>query len=186
MVKYIWSIGLLGVLAVRGECLSARERYVLKSSSNEQYKPRQIWLWDNKRKRVLWKREVDDAPKVTWSKDHRSLAVECLQNSFHVLVWREGFRLRDFAPIGNYSMGCVWSPDNRRLLIRYGADGDKDLGVGVLYCLELRSWPRYHYFSIGAASKMRWRNARTVVFGDWDYGPPQGMTDQIWRVPSQK
>lgn len=128
--------------------------------------------------------------ECTWSDDHRALAVEgnlVDGNRPCVLVWREGFRAREFAVFGDYSMGVLWSPDKRRLLVRYGISGDVDVDVGTLYCLELKPWPRYRCYKLGVAHKLQWNDSRMVTYWDVEYRETSlGLGDKhVWHVPSR-
>ena len=187
--------------------VKASERYVLRWKSvkvkvaNYSSEEWDVWLWDSKRKRVLWKRRLDnfnplaDKESVHWSKDRRALAIDCLAESgWQVLVWREGYRLRDFGVPGDwdYTMGCAWSPDNRRLLVRCGSSGDTDIDIGKLYCLQLQAWPRYKVFKLGIAREFKWKNRKTAVFWNidenHDYGPNADipaplMPPHFWHAP---
>lgn len=120
-------------------------------------------LRDKKLNRILWTRKIYN-PQVTWSKDKRAVAVE---DSGRFLVWREGYRLRDFAVSGgyDYSMGCSWSPDNKRLLIRFGMSGMSDVDAGRLFCLTLGRGRTYKYSHVaGSVREMKWRDNRTVLY----------------------
>jgi hypothetical protein len=100
-----------------------------------------------------------------WSPDRRALAVSVYDGRVRVLVWREGFQL--LVPYGyDYTMGCAWSPDNRRLLMRVGASAATDTDTGALYCLKLGRWPRYKYFDVGEGGirKFAWKSRKTVIY----------------------
>lgn len=162
--------------------VKASERYVLrwKTVKMPPYDLEEwdVWLWDRQKKRVLWKRHMDSFSAeggVHWSQDRRALAIEGgIPSQWRFLVWREGYRLRDFGVPGgdDYTMGCAWSPDNRRLLVRSGSSGDSTADIGALYCLRLKSWPNYKYFNLGSARDFKWKNRKTVVFWDVDFDDP--------------
>lgn len=150
--------------------VEAQERYQLRSrpvvGRNEKY----VWLHDTWRNQALWKRRLTHWMTSYWSKDGKALAIECQTRNLEkvqtgVMVWREGYRLRFFGVPGGheYPMGCLWSPDNRRLLVRAGGSGAADLDYGDLFCLKLGRWPSYQLFDIGPARKMAWMNASTVM-----------------------
>ena len=192
-------VGLLGCVPARAK---ASERYVLRwktaklaSSASDKW---DVWLWDSKRKRVLWKRRMDSFSQeaVHWSKDRRALAIECTivdssdKTPRRVLVWREGYRLRDFrVPDGDdYTMGCAWSPDKRRLLVLGGSSGDSQLVSGHLSCLELQVWPNYQVFKVGHAHRFLWKNRKTVVYQDFvefpdAHKPIPLAQSRIWHAP---
>ena len=153
-----------------------------------------VRLRNKKSKRIIWTRKVY-GPNVFWSKNHRAVAVDGVSQ---ILVWHEGYRLRDFAPIAarslggsyDYFMGCVWSPDNRRLLVRFGGSGNEDANLGALYCLKLGRWPRYQYKRAPSEHnvwKMAWRDSRTALFlPSYDTGKDYygySSTPRRWRVP---
>lgn len=173
------------------ERVEAHERYVLRSRTVKvpPYGSQEwdVWLWDRKKGRVVWKRRLDsfnEGEDVHWSRDGRALAVECgIPHRLRVLVWREGYRLRDFAPLGDYTMGCVWSPDNRRLLVRMGSSGAADIDYGPLYCLQLSSWPRYKYFRVGMARKMAWKNSKTAIYWELSDDYARLKPPRLWRAP---
>ena len=148
-----------------------------------------VWLWDKKRSRVVWKRHLDsfDAKEsVHWSKDRRALAIECgIPHQLRVLVWREGHRLRDFGVPGSddYTMGCVWSPDNRRLLVRGGSSGAADVDIGMLYCLKLGRWPDYKLYKLGTARKFAWKSRKTAIFWDVSDDYSTLRPPRFWRAP---
>jgi hypothetical protein len=187
----------LVVIVMLGLCWNQRRaeaspRYILRSRTF--YVPAHatdewdVWLWDTKRKRVVWKRRLDSYyPKddVHWSKDRRALAIECgIPHLFRVLVWREGYRLRDFGVPGynDYTMGCAWSPDNRRLLVRAGRSAASDIDYGTLYCLKLGSWPHYKLYKLGMARKFAWKNRKTVIF--WESSDNlTTLRPHLWRAP---
>ncbi len=190
-----------------GMCARAesRERYILHHARIMQNGSEtwNLWLQDTKRNRTLWKRRVLPfalSQSVHWSKNRRALAIECQSSSSghrvksELIVWRIGCRVRFFGVPGghDFTMGCLWSPDARRLLVRAGGSGAADLDYGELFCLEVGAWPHYKWFDIGGARKMTWRNGRTVVFWELEevgegsavhYGNLK--TPRLWRVPSE-
>ena len=149
-----------------------------------------VRLVNVKSHRIIWTRKVY-GPEVFWSKDRRAVAVEGV---YRLLVWREGYRVRDFAPIApkslggsfDYFMGAAWSPDNRRLLVRFGRSGNSTMGIGALYCLKLGLWPRYQYKKAPGSYyvwEMAWRDSRTALF--WPVDDKGGYPEKPrrWRVP---
>ena len=122
-----------------------------------------VSLRDKTLKRNLWTRELSD-PKITWSKNKRAVVVEDIT---HFLVWREGQSLRDFGvpTKWDYTMGCLWSPDNKRLLIRFGLSGMSDVDAGRLFCLKLGHGKTYNYSHVaGAVREIKWRDSKTVSY----------------------
>ena len=137
--------------------------------------------------RIIWTRKVyGPGPEVFWSKDRRAVAVQ----GFSLLVWREGHQLRDFGrPAGrDYFMGCVWSPNKRRLLFRCGASGSSmvgDNGAGSLFCLTLGPKPFYKCAPIdGGVTEMKWRNNRTVLYNALNYDAKGEVLvkSYVWRI----
>ena len=150
-----------------------------------------VWLRDNWRQKTLWSRTIDYHfdPKadLTWSKDHRALAVSNVANFW---VWRAGYQLRNFASPSDYMMGFAWSPDNRRLLARSDGSGASDIDYGGLYCLELGAWPRYKIFRVGAARSFGWDSPTKVRFTEMDEDAMRKASTpgylfrlRHWRVP---
>ncbi|MBW3637745.1 MAG: hypothetical protein KY445_14965 [Armatimonadetes bacterium] len=156
-----------------------------------------IRLWDKKTKRILWTRArvENQLYDIQWSKDRRAVAVGYFSpnsDDFQILIWREGYRLRTFAIPGgvDYSMGMVWSPDKRRLLIRGGGSGSSDVDAGPLYCLTLGRWPYYRVdsipFSDGGVRTMTWKDKRTVLYKELVLdanGSKVLIKPRVWRVP---
>lgn len=148
-----------------------------------------VSLRDNKMQRTLWTRTLYTyAPKIIWSPDKRAVFVGSVG---HFLVWREGHALRDFGVIKryDYTMGCAWSPDNQRLLIRFGVSAMSDVGefgVGRVFCLELGSGKFYKYSHVaGHVSEMKWRDSKTVlyrVFDSYENGKNTVTPLLKWRV----
>jgi hypothetical protein len=190
---------LLVVILMLGLCWNQRgaeasPRYILRSrtfympaNSGDEW---DIWLWDRKRKRVVWKRRLDSYdPKegVHWSKDRRALAIECgIPHRLRVLVWREGYRLRDFGVPGDndYTMGCAWSSDNRRLLVRAGYSGAVDINVGRLYCFKLERWPYYTIYKLGWARRFAWKSRKTAMYWGVESGTLATLrTPHLWYAP---
>lgn len=178
--------------AARAEAL---ERYTLHSRKIHGHAEKYVWLHDREQNRVVWKQRLVVFAQVYWSKDQKALAIEC-QTPKHkpgMMVWREGYRLRYFVVPGGheYPMGCVWSPDNQRLLVRAGGSGAAWLDQGELFCLRLGSWPRYKYSRFGWARKMAWQNNKTVISWeleeevDKEGNPTYGdiKKPRLWRVP---
>lgn len=166
----------------------ARDRYVLKYGPGEG--KRDFWLWDRNRRKVLWKRHfLNISPEnIHWSKDRRAVAIGAgAYPSARVIVWREGEPLRDLGlPRHNeYIMGCVWSPDNQRLLIRVGGSAANYLNYGTLFCLQLRRWPGYKFSELGGARKMAWKSRKTVVFWSLknEMEPGGSLKARQWRAP---
>lgn len=166
-------------------------RYVLdvRAIKGDEFKI--VTLRDKKLNHIVWTRKAYN-PQVTWSRDHRAVAVEGTGN---ILVWREGHKLRDFglpAQRGSsedYSMGCAWSPDKRRLLVRAGSSGSSmvgDNGAGSLFCFKLGSGNRYSYtFVAGDVTHMKWRDNRTILYEALDYNANMEATakNYVWRAP---
>lgn len=186
---------ILGVMMGTGETSYAKPSpYVLGiSEPRKAAGKRVIWLRNTKTKRVLWARKIDnsqfsdDSPAnafSTWSKDRKAVAVEAVV--WQMLVWREGYRLRNFRIPGDYTMGTVWSPDNRRLLVITGISADSDVGAGALYCLTIGRWPYYRWTLIDSGVRqMIWKNNRTVAY--WKVktnanGPFMVKKPRFWRV----
>ena len=154
-------------------------------------------LKNKKTGRVIWSTTVDydfNVPnKVHWSKDRRAVAIETRT----ILVWREGYRLRNFGVPGkkrylyDYSLGCIWSPDKERLLVRFSASGGGDEGVGTLYSLKLGRWPCYEYTQLpnrtadsSGVREMAWKDSRHALY--WLYVSSTRETakqPRVWRVP---
>lgn len=166
----------------------ARERYTLHSRKIHDRDEKYVWLHDREQNRVIWKRRLVAFVKVHWSNNRKALAIEC-QASKHkpgIIVWREGYRLRYFAVPGghDYPMGCVWSPDNRHLLVRAGGSGAADVDYGELFCLWLGRWPHYKCFRIGFARKMAWLNHETVIFWELEGDNYSKLKKpRLWRMP---
>lgn len=113
-------------------------RYALIVQEIKGDEDKMVSLRDNQTKRTLWTRKIY-YPKATWSQDKRAVALE---GGGNLLVWREGHTLRNFGVVNgyDYTMGCAWSPDNQRLLIRVGVSAMSDMGkfgAGRLFCLKL-------------------------------------------------
>jgi hypothetical protein len=153
-----------------------------------------VSLVDRARRRVLWKRRVDIEPGASWSRDGRAVAVVILDSDWRFLVWREGFRLREFSVPGgfDYTMGLSWSPDNRRLLVRLGASGNVDTNTGALFCLKLERWPRYKYFKVSGdeVRPFGWKSRRIAWYQavnfDVDFAKVQVLKlkrRRLWRAP---
>lgn len=153
--------------------------------------------------RVVWTQEIGLEGETHWSKDGRAVAIE-LENK--VFVWREGEKLRRFLVPNprkfkyasrmsafDYAMGCVWSPDNERLLIRFGGSASTDIGpdgVGVLFCLKFKRGYVPRFFALPSKYdvwKTAWRDNRTALY--WPYGDSVNALDNLisrprsWRVP---
>lgn len=124
-----------------------------------------------------------------WSKDHRALVVD---GGGDFLIWREGYRLRHFAVPAHtyfdYTMGFVWSPNKRRLLVRFGASASADVDAGTLFSLKLGRGESYKYSVIPASfvRKMAWRNSRTVLYWLMDEKGKTSNKPRAWRAPSLK
>lgn len=146
-----------------------------------------VQLRNTRTRRVVWARKVYNLKRAHWSHDQRAVAVESISS---VLVWREGYKLRHFlVPTGrDYLMGCAWSPDKRRLLVRCGSSGSSMVGgtgAGSLFCLTLGPKNHYKFSSIaGGVLEMKWRDHRTVLYEALDYnakGEALGKS-YVWRV----
>lgn len=135
-------------------------------------------------RRVIWSRRVDGGAEPQWSKDGRAVAVKVMGGR-RLFVWREGYRLREFTNFyGDYFMGCVWSPDKRRLLVQCGLSADVDFGAGMLFCLRLGLNKRYHIAkSHSYAHKMAWRDSRTALYWPVDGQRRYLEKPREWRVP---
>lgn len=158
----IWLlIGLGWSHSVEAKPQSARYMLIVQEIKGDSDK--MVSLRDNQTKRTLWTRKIG-GPQATWSKDRRAVAVE---SADHLLVWREGYALRDFGIIKgfDYTMRCVWSPDNQRLLVRFGFSGSGDMDAGTLLCLKLGSRKFYKYSVVAySVRNMRWRDSQTVLY----------------------
>jgi hypothetical protein len=147
-----------------------------------------IRLWDRAAGRVLWKRRVQDGYGATWSRDRRALMVEGrFRDKGYMWVWREGFRLRNFGfPMGaDYSMSDpLWSSDNRRLLVRYGASGNSFIDEGTIFCLKLEPWPNYTCSVIASGvRKMAWKSRKTIMYWEVDEETDKLKKPRLWRAP---
>lgn len=136
--------------------------------------------------RIVWTLERYDSSGVCWSKDGKALVF----GSGDFVVWREGYRLRHFAlntHYWDYDLGFAWSPDNRRLLVRFGASAMADADIGNLFCLKLGPGNYYRYTHVPSKDyvrKMAWRDSRTVLY--WlpnPRDPATSKTIHYWRVP---
>lgn len=124
-----------------------------------------VTLRDTRRKRTVWRRQVD-GKTVVWSQDRRALAVLGILN---ILVWREGYRLRNFGVPGgyDYTMGAVWSPDARRLLVGCGLSGMVDVDIRTVYSYRFGPGRKYRVTKLaGNIRIMKWRDNRTALL--WD------------------
>lgn len=136
---------------------------------------------------VLWTRKVI-SPQVTWSRDKRAVTVEAVgvPGVWHILVWREGYSLRDFAVSAgyDYSMGCSWSPDSKRLLTRFGMSAMSDFDAGRLFCLTLGQGKTYKYLRVaGNVRGMKWRDNRTVLYRVFNHDEAGTVSRQRrWRA----
>lgn len=147
--------------------------------------------------RILWTRKnLFYYRQPNWTKDHRAVAVEALDSlagGAKIFIWREGYRLREVVAPPNrwhydYSMGCVWSPDKRRLLVRFGGSGDGDLDIGHLFSLKLGRGKFYKYTGLPSYPLVRkavWCDNRTVLY--WPTEDPYNgkivKKPRVWRVP---
>lgn len=158
--------------------------YVLDMTENER-NIKTLHLKYKKSGRIIWTRKIySHNPRIIWAKNRRSLAVEGGIRS--ILVWREGYRLRNFAlPNGGDDvMDVKWSQNNRRLLVLCSKSLGADYGKGELFCLRLGKWPYYAYRLVTLeAAEMGWRNSGTVF-----YRRMLGMTQRmgkkvyLWKV----
>lgn len=140
---------------------------------------------------TIWTRTVSDYRGAFWSSDHRAVAVATTKIMF---VWRLGHRLLkvaypgghalDTGPGYDYFMGYRWSPDKRRLLVRFGASGSVDLNYGWLYCLKLGEH-HYNYTQPPNSQvwKMAWRGNRTVLSWYMDNTGDGAQTPRRWHAP---
>ncbi|BCM92519.1 hypothetical protein IAD21_04401 [Abditibacteriota bacterium] len=177
--------------------VEARERYILRFHKIVGCEERYAWVYDNAQNQILWKRRLTNWITVHWSRDRKALAIECQIPQHNVvetgvLVWREGYRLRFFrAPGSNdYPMGCVWSSDNRRLLVRAGGSDAADADYGELFCLWMGRWPQYKVFKLGDAAKMAWKSNKTAIFWEREsIGPRDNpgygalQKPRLWQAP---
>ena len=173
------SIGVSWITPVEAQPQSSRYTLELRDARNKSFQV--VSLRDNTLNRNLWTRELSD-PKVTWSKDKRALAVEDIT---HFLVWSEGQPLRDFGVPGNwdYTMGCLWSPDNKRLLIRFGLSGMTDVDAGRLFCLKLGRAKSYNYSHVaGVVRQMKWSGNKTVSYRVLDEALTLSPKWHQWRA----
>ena len=156
-------VGASGTIAASAQAQSSRYELGLRDARKNDNSFVIVSLRDKTLGRNLWARELSE-PRITWSKDKRAVVVEDIT---HFLVWREGQSLRDYGVPRNwdYTMGCLWSPDNQRLLIRFGLSGMSDVDAGRLFCLKLGRGKTYKYSHIaGAVREMRWRDNKTVAY----------------------
>ncbi len=189
MKKIFWPLLLLVSLSfVAASGASAKpSTYTLEIREVQDPDRTTLYFRNRKSKRLIWSRTVNgDRSKVTWSKDRHAVAVEYAGG---FLVWREGYRLRNFAVPArlyfDYSMGCVWSPDNRRLIVRLGASGASDFDAGRLFCLKLGRGNTYKYLHVaGGVRKMSWRDSRTVLYWPLNYETGRiPKKPRVWRAP---
>ncbi len=84
-------------------------------------------------------------------------------------------------------MGFVWSPDNQRILVRFGASASSDFDAARMFCLKLGRGDSYKYLTTDAlypVRKMAWRDRRTALY--WLVKMENGTVDKkprVWRVP---
>ncbi len=124
---------------------------------------------------IVWKIKAA-GQKFYWAPNRRALF---LGN----YIWREGsflLRVSTNPRLGNagdhydYPMGdYIWSPDNRKIIVRWGISGMIDIGpegAGPIFCLQLtgtKRHPRYQWKRVptsGRVWKMRWRDKNTVAY----------------------
>ena len=143
--------------------------------------------------RILWTKKGYFL-RANWSTDHRALVVEI---DDELLIWRENSELQSlYLPphppnVGtgtwDYSMGCLWSPDKKRFLVRVGGSGDNVVDSGALYCCKLSGNQTPHYLmepSQSSVRKMKWLDNRTVQFWARTYVKDKELlVSHIWRVP---
>lgn len=164
-----------------------------------------VTLRNTRTQRVVWTRTLEKGMSGTaeWSPDHRALAYE---TGRYILLWREGspplkarWLVGSHRQLGDgdgydYTMGYVWSPDNRWILIRFGASASTDMGpngAGPVYCLKLSGskHPRYKWLSpptnaAGLVWKVGWRDSKTALYWPFDYERfALVRTPRVWRVP---
>jgi hypothetical protein len=144
-------------------------------------------LRDKKRQRVVWTRELMTAGVPVWSSDRRAVLV---QDTRHILIWREGKPLRDVAVPKRYDylMGCALSPGKNRVLLRCGVSGMADLNVGALYCLEIGGGRDYKVFRVASDVRdFKWRSSRTALYRAQIYEPSSPTLSfypwRSWRAP---
>ena len=158
------ALSLVAVAAATSNAQAQSSRYTVQMRAAKRGSSfRIVSLHDEMLGRDLWTREML-YPEITWSKDGRAVAVEDVT---HFLVWREGQHLRNFGVPRkwDYTMGCLWSPDNKRLLVRFGLSGMSDVDAGRLFCLKLGRGKTYKYSHVaGAVRTMKWRDNLTVAY----------------------
>lgn len=105
-----------------------------------------LMLWERKTHRLLWRRSFSTYYcESSWSANGRSLAV--VSEMGDILFWREGSALRlcrwnpppEDARDFDYYWNPILSPDARRVLLRGGASGSKDVDAGTLLCVDLQT-----------------------------------------------
>lgn len=154
-----------------------------------------VTLRNRSTKRTVWQYRVlgYTYTPVTWSSKRRALVIS--QGST-LLVWREGKPLLSVGAPAipgskgidhyDYSMGSVWSPDAKRMLVCFGVSGMGDFDAGRLFCLTFRgdSYKTTVLPSGFYVKDMTWRSNRVASyrpFLDDAYrviGKPR-----LWRVP---
>ena len=173
-------IGAAGAATASAQAQSSRYKVELHEAKRDS-SFKVVSLRDETLGRNLWTREML-YPKITWSQNKRAVAVEDIT---HFLVWREGQPLRDFGVPRNwdYTMGCLWSPDNKRLLVRFGLSGMSDVDAGRLFCLKLGRGKSYNYAHIaGTVREMKWRDRETVSYRVLDESLALSPTWHRWRA----
>lgn len=165
--------------------------YVLEVVNSKNSPITHVRLKNRRSGRILWARTVGIYRRALWSSDHRAVAVATAEM---MLVWRLGHRLLkvaypgghalDTGPGYDYFMGYRWSPDKRRLLVRFGASGSVDLNYGWLYCLKLGEH-HYNYTQPPNSQvwKMAWRGNRTVLSWYMDNAGDGAQTPRRWHAP---
>jgi hypothetical protein len=154
-----------------------------------------VTLRNRSTKRALWQHQIlgYKYTPVTWSPNHRALVI---YQGGTLLVWREGKPLLEIgAPAVpgskgtdhyDYSMGSVWSPDAKRLLVRFGLSGMSDFDAGRLFCLTFRGKnSKYSFLPSGYYVKdMKWRSNRVASYRPFldDIYQVIGKP-RLWRVP---
>jgi hypothetical protein len=130
--------------------------------------------------RLVWMRTVDVAFGAGWSRNGKAVAVGVMKHErLGLLVWRAGRRpyLVDVPGDPDYTMGFLWSSDNRRVAVRLGGSGDSLADAGMLYCMNAAS-RRFSYVG-RSVRKYEWTSTRRLRYWVVKHIERNGLPDRV-------